>query len=218
MLEKLKELVAGFVVDHFLSLAVGLLSLALGRWWGKRRAKAEWRRREFMNRLMVSLNSIVRTAEGKERLAIRTLLEKDVADVFLNSTAVEKVLAAAQKTTESSPILPIAKDDRWFILNALLNDIAERFSEGTMAKDLGMPVHTGRYLIALTNEIAGSLRTHKLRAMVVRKDLLLSGAFERSIELESPHHSTRIETLKAMRKMFETEPDHFLEIDITIPS
>ena len=217
-MEKLRELISSLIADHWAKFLTGFLLLAVGRWWGKRRARGEWERKEFMSRLMVSLNSIQADSAGKPKLAIRTLLEKDLTDVLLNSVAVDAVVAAAGRTTESDPILPIGKDDRWFLLNAVLNEIAEKFSHGTIARDLGLPVQSQRYLICLTNEIAGAVRTHKIRAMVVRKDQLTTGAFEIGLGLESPNHATRIETLKKLRARFATEPDLFLEMEIVVPA
>lgn len=216
-LEQFGEWLGKAVADHWLEMAGGLVALAAGRYWGRRRARREWERKEFMHRLMLSLNSIVSDASGRPTLAIRTLLEKNLREVFLNDIASQKVLEAAGKTTAADPILPIAPDDRWHLLNAVLNEVAETFSAGTLARDLGLPVRAQRYLICLTNEVAGPVRTQKVRAMVVRRDRLLAGAFE-NLALESDHHSTRLDTLRHMRATYSTTPGLFLEVDLAVPA
>jgi hypothetical protein len=216
-LTTLRDLIADLITDHWAKLLSGVALFLVGRYFGRWRAGREWRRREFMHRLMVTLNSIQPGENGAPTLQIRTLIEKDLSDVLLNSAAVAKVTEAAAKTSERDPVLPVAKEDRWFLLNSVLNEIAERFAPGTMAKDQGVPVTSYRYLICLTNEVAGSIRTHKVRAMVARKDLLTSGAFDQGLALESPNHSTRIETLRHMRTRYAQEPDLFLEMEIALP-
>ena len=216
--EQINDWISKAIADHWLEGAFALIALLVGRYWGRRRAMRDWRRREFLNRLMFSLNSVVLDGAGKPTLAIRTLLEKNVGDVFLNEVATHKVLDAATKTTEENPLLPFDGDDRWTLLNAVLNEVAEAFCAGTLARDMGVPVETRRYVICLTNEVAGPVRTRKVRAMVVRKDRLLDRVFEGDLALESPHHVTRIATLRRMREAYEQTPDQFLELDLALPS
>lgn len=214
---ELFDALLGAVGDHWAKIVTGVAVFWFGRLLGRRRARADWQQRQFLNRMMVSLNSIHAGAEGKKTLAIRTLLEKNVDEILLNAVACEKVLDAAAKTTEQDPILPIAPEDRWLILNAVLNEIAEKFATGTLAKDMGLGVEGRRYVLTLTNEVAGPVRTRKIRAMLVQKDLLLGGAFDASLALESPSHITRLDTLAKMRARLEREPDLFLELELVIP-
>lgn len=206
----------GLLADHWTKVLSGLAVFYLGRVLGRRRAIADWSRREFLNRLMISLNSLQPTADGKRKLAIRTLLEKNLPEVLLNVYAVERVLAAAAKTTETDPILPLPKEDRWLVLNSVLNEIAERFAVGTLARDLGVAVESQPYVICLTNEVAGPVKTRKIRAMVVREDHLTSGAFEQEVTLEAESHITRIDTLRRLRERYRTEPDLFLRVELGV--
>jgi hypothetical protein len=216
-MERLKDLLNDLVVDHWAKLLTGIVLFFLGRWWGKFRARKDWARREFMHRLMVTINSIVPGPTGKPTLAIRTVLENDLAQVLLNAVAVDRVLAAAKLTTPDAPIVPVSADDRWFVLNAILNEISEHFALGTLARDQGLPVKTTRYLLCLTNEVAGSLRTHKMRAMVMQKDLLVSGAFEKDLAVENPNHDTRLKTLEQLRAAYAKDASNFLELEIVVP-
>lgn len=215
-LSEIVDTAFGLLADHWAKVASGLVVFYLGRVLGRRKAIADWSRREFLNRLMVSLNSLHRTADGKPKLLIRTLLEKNLPEVLLNVYAVERVLAAAARTTEHDPILLLPKDDRWLVLNAVLNEIAERFAVGTLARDLGLAVESKPYLICLTNEVAGPVKTRKIRAMVVQEESLVSGAFEGDLALEAESHVTRLDTLKKMRERYRDEPDLFLRVELGV--
>lgn len=198
------------VRDHGIKYLVAAL-FAVAAWYiGYRRAYAKWRRREFLDRLNVSLNLLI---EG--RLQIRTLLEKSCQEVFLNSAAVEEVMTASKRTTATDPILPLPKADYWYFLNAVLNDVAEQFAEGTVKRDLGLPVTRGQYLMCLTFETAGEMRTRKIRAMLVRKEVLLNLPAE-TPQFDSPHHITRWQTLQQMHAAYGKSPWQFIEVEICL--
>ncbi len=186
--------------------AFTLAGWLIGRW----RAARSWRNREFFNRLNVSLNSF---HDGK--LLIRTVLEKTCEEIFLNSHAVDRLLKAAQKTTKDNPFVPIEKDDRWFYLNAVLNELSETFATGLFRREAGQPHQATRYLICLTNECDGEVKTRKIRAMVVRKDALINLPKEQPT-LESPNHQIRWKTLQQMQKTYATDPTIFIEAEIVV--
>lgn len=196
--------------DNWIKVLTGAAFMAVGWYFGKRRAQKSWEHKEFFDRLNVSLTRIT---DGT--LQIRTLLEKSSIDVFLNSVAVKNVLAAAQETTPEDPILPLPKDDYWYYLNSVLNEIAERFAPGQIKRDLGQAVDCGTYLVTLTNECDGEIRTRKIRAMVVRKELL-EGLPEEMPKLESPHHERRWTTLQQLAAAWQKEPHKFLRVEICI--
>lgn len=211
-LHALLDLALELVKKHWHEILVSLSTLVFGAWWGRRRARRDWARKEFLDRINFSLNSV----EGGT-LRIRTLVEMNTIDVFLNKVATELINDAAAKTTAASALLPLEKDDRWFLLNAVLNELSERFAEGCVRKDMGLPTRSEMYLICLTYESAGDLRTRKIRAMVTRKSLLTDlpadpPAFER------PHHKTRWQTLTQLSASYRNEPDQFIEVELTLPA
>ena len=75
-----------------------------GRWWGRYKAGRQWHKKEFLDRITVSLNIF---ADGF--LKIRTVMERSLEEVFLNRLAIDKVWAAARKTTVENPVMPVAK-------------------------------------------------------------------------------------------------------------
>ncbi|MEZ6091278.1 MAG: hypothetical protein R3C05_25330 [Pirellulaceae bacterium] len=143
-------------------IAAGAASYLAGR-----KSRTLWRNREFLDRLNVSLTSI---QDG--RLKIRTILEMDINDIFLNRAASSKIVELAKQTVPGDPLIPISDDDSWYYLNAVLNEISERFAVGHLRQDAGLATTAEQYLLCLTCERAGTVRTQKIRAMLVRKRLL----------------------------------------------
>jgi hypothetical protein len=120
----------------WIAVATGAASQVIAR-----RARLRLRKREFLDRLNVSLTRIENGV-----LQIRTILEMDCEGVFLNPSAAKTIVELAKKTTAADPILPIPKADCWVYLNSVLNEICERFAAGQIKRDLGMPVERGEYL------------------------------------------------------------------------
>ena len=215
--------------ERWLTALLPVASLLIGLWWGRRRARREWRQKQFLSRVNVSLNTFAERPDGGLLLQIRTLSEKDALEVFLNQIAVERVQAATTRTSESDPLLPLG-DDAWYLLNAVLNEVSEQFAAGHVRRDLGASVTTGRYLIALTYEHAGDIRTQKVRAMVIRKDrleaLFLPPVTPRegeaappappTVHIERPNHATRLRTLGQLAAAHRRDPSQFLEVEISV--
>ena len=209
------------VQNHWIELLTAAAFTLVGWFLGARRAKANWRKREFFDRVNFSLNSLApaeKSADGKTpppTLRIRTLAEMNAGDVFLNTAARDAVTAAARRTTAEDPTLPLPREDYWFYLNAVLNELSERFAAGWLRRDLGQQVRSETYLIALTCEAAGAMRQRKVRAMVVRRDLLLNLP-ETEPTYEAPTHTTRWETLNLLAAEHGRNPWKFLEVELCL--
>ena len=198
------------LADHWSKLVVGGALMGVGwviGWW---RARKKWQRKEFFERINFSLNSL---AEGK--LRIRTLMEKPSLEVFLNQVAVARLLEASQKTTANNPIIPLAKDDYWFYLNSVLNEVSEKFASGFIRRDIGQTTESNDYVICLTNEVDGAIRTRKIRAMLIRAADLESLP-EEMPALESPNHETRWRTLQTMAHRYQETPEQFLRVELVV--
>ena len=206
--ELTRRVVSGIVI--FFGTTV--VSFVVGRWWGKYQAKKQWRRKQFLGRIIVSLNSL---SDGW--LKIRTIFERSLEEVFLNPVAIEKVRAASLRTTSDNPVLPIAKEDRWYLLNFVLNAVAERFSDSLMRYDAGQALRPVTYLLFLTCEHVGEDRIRKVRGMLLRKDLLESFPYGDGMpKLEQRWHADRIVTLRRAAELYKKEPDNFLPIEIYV--
>ena len=199
-----------FIEGHWVHALISALVFLVGIWWGKWRAWRRWTQRNFLHRLNISLNTI-----DQGRLKIRTLVEKDMIEILLNEAAVGQLQAAAKKAVPENPIVKFPKaDDYWYFLNAVLNEVSEKFALGYIKKDLQQPTASAIYLVCLTFEVDGSVRTRKVRAMVIRKDLLLN--LPNEITLENPWHSTRVDTLRKMATRWQSNPEQFLEMEIGV--
>jgi hypothetical protein len=187
-------------------------SFVVGRWWGRYRAKRQWESKQFLGRITVSLNTL---ADGW--LKIRTIFERSLEEVFLNPVAVEKVHVASLRATVDNPLLPIEPKDRWFLLNFVLNAVAERFSGGLMRYDAGQPLTPVTYLLFLTCEVVGEDRIRKVRAMLLRKDLLEAFPYTETMPLlEQKWHADRILTLRRAADLYRKEPDNFLPLEVYV--
>jgi hypothetical protein len=183
-----------------------------GRWWGRYKASRQWHRKEFLDRIIVSLNLF---ADGF--LKIRTVLERSLDHVFLNPVAVEKVWTAAKATTADNPIMPVPKADRWYLLNFVLNAVAEFFADGQVRQDAGLPVTKVKYALFLTCELVGDERIRKVRAMLVRQELLENFPYADSMpKLENPWHDVRVVTLRKAAELYKKEPDNFLTLEVCV--
>jgi len=198
------------IQDHAVKFVTGLVLMTIGWWIGKWRAQKNWKKQEFFDRLNFSLNTL-----EKGVLKIRTLSEKRCEDVFLNSVASDTVQKLARRTTEKDPMLAIPINDTWYYLNAILNELSEQFAVGLLRRDLGAPTQSAIYIIALTCEAAGEVRTRKVRAMVIQKSVLATLPAEIP-KLEAPNHSTRWETLRFLSTEYAKNPTRFLEVELCV--
>ncbi|MEZ6094273.1 MAG: hypothetical protein R3C03_08530 [Pirellulaceae bacterium] len=204
------ETLIDLFTEHWIKVLIGALFLVFGwviGWW---RARRKWLKKEFFDRVNFSLNSIV---DG--RLMIRTIMEKSADDVFLNSIAVQQLLAAATTTSKDNPLIQLPADDYWYFLNAALNEISEKFAVGFVMRDIGAPVRMRRFLICLTNESDGAIRTRKIRVMMVQQSVLESLP-ETMPQLESENHETRWNTLQIMAQRLKTNPSQFMAVELLL--
>jgi hypothetical protein len=201
-----------------LLLSVGLpavttvASFLIGRWWGNYRAQRQWTRKEFYDRIIVSLNLL-----NDERLRIRTVMERPLDVIFPNAIAAQKIREAALKTTADDPMLPMKKDDCWFLLNFVLNAIAEHFSSGVVKLDAGVPVTCVTYALCLTCEQVGEERIRKIRALLIRKEHLENFPYADTMpQLENHWHSDRIVTLRKCAAAYQARPEQFLHLEACV--
>lgn len=196
--------------EHWFDLFMGIAGIAFGWVVGNWRARRRWERKEFFDRLNVSLNEI---SDGT--LRIRTILEKSGQEIFLNSVAATAVTDAARKTTVADPSLPLPESEYWYYLNSLLNEIAEKFSTGVVRRDIGLETKATVYVICLTSECDNDVRTRKVRAMLIRRSLL-ENLPEECPKLERDHHLVRWTTLNFLASDRKKNPWKYLEMEIVL--
>jgi hypothetical protein len=200
------------VVTVLVAATTSTATFFVGRWWGRYKANRQWQKKEFLDRIIVSLNIF---ADGY--LKIRTVLERSLDEIFLNRVAIAKVWASARATTVDKPLMPIAKEDRWFLLNFVLNAVAEHFVAGHIKQDSGQAVTSVKYALFLTCELVGDERIRKVRAMLVREDVLADFPYQDAMpRLENPWHEDRIKTLRYAAELYKKEPDYFLTLEVCV--
>jgi hypothetical protein len=211
---------AEFWTDFLTKWGVGVLvflcttvvSFVVGRFFGRRRARREWAEKRFLGRINVGVNSFV---DGC--LKIRSLTERSLDEVFLNPVAVEAVQAAARRTTVEDPLLPLEPNDCWYLLNFVLSSFSDRFSQGVIRYDAGQPVEALVYRLFLTCEKVGEDRIHKVRALLVREELLREFPYHDTLpKLEDPVHADRIVTLRVAARRFATHPHYFMRVELYV--
>lgn len=168
-------------------------------WYRRRRS---WRDRHFARLVNLSLNHVV---DG--RLQFRTLLEESADRVWLNDYGIGRVLEAARQATADDPFLRLDDAEEMNMVNrAVLNVLSEHFAQAHLAVSLGLPVRLADYVFGITHERYGQLRTHKLRVMVIREDLLARFAPGSADPVEPPNqqiHRDRHQTLQVMAALWQ---------------
>ena len=193
-------------------LCTTALSFVVGKLLGQYHARQEWTQKSLRGRINIGVNSFV---DGC--LKIRSLTERTLEEVFLNPVALKKVRTAAALTTADNPILPLAPEDCWFLLNFVLSAFSERFSAGVIRYDAGQAVQALHYRLFLTCEKIGEDRIHKVRALLLREELLRDFPYQDTMPtLEDPNHADRVATLRTAARLFATEPHHFMAVEIYI--
>lgn len=201
------------IVTVIASTVTAAAAFVFGRYYGRWKARREWRSKEFLHRVIVSLNIF-----RDDLLKIRTVMERSLNELFLNPIAIEKVQHAARNCTISDPMMYIEKEDRWFVLNFVLNAVAEHLVVGQIRLDAGLPVTTVKYSLFLTCEVVGEERIRKVRAMMIRTELLERFPYgdEEMSRFENPWHKDRIRTLQKAAEVFKKEPDLFLTLEACV--
>ena len=197
------ETVARFVQNFEGVLAVGISWLAVGlAYWRKKR---QWETRSFLQQVNFSLNLV-----REDTLCLRTLAEHTALDVWLSEVAVQEVLAAARRTTLEQPFLSLPNDDDMgYVKRGILNVLSQQFASAFVAEAVGGETERGEFVLGITCEKYGSVRTQKLRVMVIERSVLESrfveGGHPTEVGLEVPQHSDRLTTLRIMAKLWCSE-------------
>jgi hypothetical protein len=180
------------------------------------RARYLWRRRQFLTRMNFSLNFI---EDGT--LRFRTIRENDLAHVLLNNAhAIRLLLKAARARRPGAFLLFKDREEAWTILNTLLNELSAQFSEGYLARCMGLPTESEWYTFGLTCEKHDVLKTTKIRLMIIPRRLLMElDKYDPAlVRFEQPNHSIRLDTLKEMRAVAldEQRKHNLMEIEISV--
>jgi hypothetical protein len=199
MLEFLNE-VGDWLMKHvaLIGLVLTWAGIALLYW----RRRSDWLQKQFADQVNFSLNYVL---DGT--LAMRTLLESTVKDVWLNEYGVRKVRAAAAQTTVEQPfVLLEEKADHEFINRAVQNVLSERFAGTFVAESLGVPVRVGTFIFGITYERYETMRTMKFRVILMEEQTLVKlfgpGGSGEELRVTNPVFLARLKTLKGLYELY----------------
>lgn len=185
---------------------VAVVMMAFGYWRGRR----EWRKKQNTGNITVSLNN---TQEGV--LTLRTLCEIPIDQALRSEVGRRLVRMAIRKTTARDPLLHFSEGVTWHLYNDVWNAIAHCFVVGTVANFVGHPCRKVRVVLALTYEHAETMRTRKLRLMLIGvEDLERVGS---KFAFEQPSHTVRQETLMHIARAYREDPNQFYTVEVTFP-
>jgi hypothetical protein len=185
------ETITQFIKDY--KEIIALIFPLLVTLWVLVRTQRRWLQRRFFDRVAVSLNYVVNGS-----FEIRTLQERSCMEVFRNSSVVNLIIAAAKKKNEEA-ILDLPEKDYWYVLNLVLNTISEQFAVGFVREEAGCNSCPVRYLLFLTGGQDKSMRQNKIRALLIREELLLQTA-DFKPQFKNEFRGLRWQTLQKVRQ------------------
>lgn len=198
-----------------------LLMLFAGWLWGYWKANKDWKAKKFHDRITLTLNALQYTEDNgkiKVLLKVRTLFEKHIDRVFLHKAMREQVEKSIRATTSEDPLLRFKKEEAWYILNPILNQISELFAINTLREDMGGETIKKTYVFCITCEKGnlGEIRTNKPRIMMMEKEKFIK--FSEEIDVTLGHSNLamqgRIKALQFLRKEYSKSPHLFKEMEI----
>ncbi|TNE46155.1 MAG: hypothetical protein EP343_24690 [Deltaproteobacteria bacterium] len=197
----------------------GMAGLLVGWMWGRWQARKAWKSKSFKRSVVLGFNAIENFPEAGPNepvaaLRLRTFFERPLEEVLPLPSMQSLVSSVMQKTTKESPVLPFAKDDAWFVLNSVLNQIATQFAAGTLRKELGYDVIEREFLFCMTFERDDRMHQFKIRIMMMDKEAFLHFPDEGEVAVERQPHRLRVETLRAIKRDYYANPHLFATIKL----
>ncbi len=173
--------------------------------------------------ISVSLNTL---RDGK--LTVDSLVEElPLVQVWNNLWQCQRVKKLAKKCTPESPVVVFRPEEMKHYYKPLRTLVAARIPD-TGSIDLAiadginrMKPAEHRFVLILTYEPMDD-RVHKFRLMMVSRDELQKLAQmalqhdrpERYICVEEPEYESRVRTLFTIAKMYQDDPDQFMELKL----
>lgn len=209
------------IFDSLLKMLGPVIGVVIGWLWGQWQANSAWTKRQFTNNLVLSLNMFKKYDVPEEggpvgALKLRTLFERSLESLYPNKAMLQMVKDAGGETKPGDPILRFPEEDAWFILNNILNKIAEQFATGTLKDDMGMETHKRWYIFCLTFENDENLQQFKPRVLMMDKESFESFPETGTFDLESHHHTVRVDTIRQLKRDYKAHPYLFMSIQLSL--
>ena len=213
--DTLGELISGHWVKILFLLIGAALSLVWKYYWDRRL----WKKRQGVETLHLSSNTIqyrkteeTRTTEDGETeteqitlpwLFLDCIFEDNLANKVSNRYVRQLIRRAISKTTIEQPFMHFGDtdDDHWFVMNMLRMGIAEIKGGDSLEKLSGTalaPVRDVRCVFAVTYERWVGMRQGKIRIMLARESDVVEDKFSQDFQFQDPHHVDRPKTMIQM--------------------
>eukprot|EP01119_Soliformovum_irregulare_P016529 TRINITY_DN4794_c0_g1_i1.p1 TRINITY_DN4794_c0_g1~~TRINITY_DN4794_c0_g1_i1.p1 ORF type:complete len:378 (-),score=92.41 TRINITY_DN4794_c0_g1_i1:33-1166(-) len=192
----------GLPIDIPFQIGGSLLICALSFMFIKKKASVQWEKRTFLTRVGFTVHTF-----HNNRLAIRTVFERDLSQILLkNTAAMDMVTDAAKATTIEHPFLALPSKDGWLVVNQLLNEISSSLNPIGFFLEGAEAIHKW-YVFGLTCEKGKELFQRKLRVILIsEKDL--RAIVEKSLAypvLDNEVTRLRWRTLQKMAELYSKE-------------
>ena len=91
----------------------------------------------------------------------------------------------------------------WLVYNRIINEISQVTAAGHIARAMGFPVVSEKFIIALTREDGDRVKQTKIRVLLVEQKMLkeiyeMAKREHKDFEFDRWHHSQRLDTLILM--------------------
>lgn len=199
----------------------GMAGILIGWLWGRWQANRSWKQKSFTRSVVLGLNAIENHLPSEANpyvstLRLRTVFERPLEQLFPHLSMQSVVSTAMDQTTKEDPLLRFPQEDSWYILNAVLNQIAGQFSEGMIRQQLGYPVKKNWFIFCMTFERDDRMHQFKTRIMLMERDSFLQFPLSGPVSVERETHQYRVDTLRFLRNEYNKNPHLFMSIELCL--
>lgn len=190
------------------SALLGIIVAGFSATFGFPLAMLLYRKRQFLDHITYSCNTLL-CEDDTYTLQIRTPEVLPVSDLLpVNTVFSLKLLLAIRRCTSDNPFIIMSDRDMDVLQPCIINGLSRIFAEGIMANAQGRVVEKTIFLIAITFEKYGAIRSRKIRVMIATANQLQQISkqeFRGAVRFEEEHHSDRMRTLYAMAERYQLE-------------
>ncbi len=181
-------------------LALGLVALYV--WYRRRQALAQGKLEDVV---LLSFNFVEQNQVGEPQLAFRTPLVSSMNEIFMNDQLVSAIKKAANKTTDSDPIVRLANQKLHNMMQRSLINFANRLNTaGQVAALTGLPFKEEEHILALTYEPGAVTKCFRIILIQDRLFAELDQVGD-TLTFGLPYHKDRLTTLNMIRQEQEAD-------------
>ena len=130
-----------------------------------------------------------------------------LGEVWINNRLLRRrVIKAAHQCTEEEPFVRLPAKELYHVKSGIRHQLSQRYSEGLVDRALGFQVRKEELLVTLCFTSSKPGRVRKLRALVIRPDVLerIGNSYEAFLE-DHPNREYVLKTLRAVHQQWKEE-------------